>query len=463
MGDSLEEDLTQKTEALDGSFDEGVTQKTTALDDVCVGRVDRYELIRELGTGAYGAVFLAHDTEAGVEVALKMLPPLISHDTDDLEEVRKNFALVSKLIHSNIANLRHLHRVETADERAKEALGLTSGDYLVVMEYVPGHTLKSWQRSFKDWKVPVEQAVEVCRQVATALDFAHLQKVMHRDIKPLNIMLKADTDEVKVLDFGIAEKIHSTATAPVLDQSKGIVGTWAYMAPEQWDPEKREGAATDLYALAVLFYELVSGGVPFAKVFKGGKADLARIIHTVQDRMPEPLPELGKKQNAVLLRALAKNPRKRFGSCFEFVEALAEAGSPQKRAKGAKMLAALALVGLVGAATYFGVRHFNKVDGASSSVASEPPVSRPSATKLEASSTLLPTEQQAREAKVDAEMACEKLERDVVERGQGLESRFETLNRNLRIASDAYKHEDWKQAFGGYTNVLAGCEAVRQL
>ena len=167
------------------------------------------------------------------------------------------------MTHPNIANVKYLHRVEAADAAAQSALTISSGDYLVVMEYVPGSTLSAWRHVFPHRQVPVEQADPICAQIAAALDFAHGRKIIHRDIKPSNVMPGAS---VKVLDFGLAAEIRSSMSR--VSQVQGDTsGTRPYMVPEQWAGRK-QGAATDQYALAVLFYELVSGAVPFASAFE---------------------------------------------------------------------------------------------------------------------------------------------------------------------------------------------------
>jgi hypothetical protein len=330
------------------------------------GHVDRYALIEKMGQGGFGAVYRAHDEEAGVEVALKALPPQISHSPEELDGVRRNFALVSKLVHSHIANVRHLHRVEQADPEARAAMGVEPGDYLVVMECVQGSTLSSWRHIFPDGNVPVSQALEVCRQVAAALDFAHGQKIIHRDIKPSNVMVGFEKPEtgnvkpegvsgfsIKVLDFGLAAEIRSSMSR-VSQEHGDTSGTRPYMAPEQW-AGSRQGAFTDQYALAVLFYELVSGEVPYVSAFQSG--DPVAMLNAVQNQMPEPLAALSKQQNAVLLRALAKDPADRFECCSDFTDALA--GEKSRKGSG-RFVAAVLVIGLL-LVGLFAVRMYNPV------------------------------------------------------------------------------------------------------
>ncbi len=282
-----------------------------------LGRIDRYELVEKLGAGGFGAVYRAHDSVARVDVAVKVLPPMISAVPEELENVRSNFVLVSKLKHPNIASLEHLHKVEKVDASAQQHLRIFPGSYLVVMEYVDGSTLSNWKKQFPDRKVPLDQALDICGKVAWALDFAHGEGIIHRDVKPSNIMISPD-GKVKVLDFGLAAEIRSSM-GRVSKEQFDTSGTRPYMAPEQWAGESQDGTS-DQYALACMLYELISGGVPFQSVFESG--DTGLMLNLVENRMPKPLSELNKKQNAALLKALAKNGSERYASCDEFINAM---------------------------------------------------------------------------------------------------------------------------------------------
>ena len=322
-----------------------------------LGVVDRYVLRRKLGQGGFGAVYLAEDTEAGIEVALKALPGLIANSEAELERVRSNFALVQKLHHPHIAALQHLHRVVSADRQASEALRIVADDYLVVMECAGGSTLSGWRHLFPEGKVPLAQALTVCSQVAAALDYAHEQRIVHRDIKPSNVMVEGDGEScrVKVLDFGLAAEIRSSMSRVSRDTGD-TSGTRPYMAPEQW-AGKRQGAATDQYALAALFHELVAGEVPFASAFETN--DPIVMLNAGTNLVPEPLAELTKRQNTALLRALAKDPEERFASCGELVSALGGGKSRKGRTapkgkRGWGWFFALVLLAGLGAGGWYG-------------------------------------------------------------------------------------------------------------
>ena len=322
-----------------------------------LGAIDQYELVRELGGGGFGTVYLAHDTVAGIDVAVKGLPPLVRHNKEELENIRRNFALVSRLHHPNIAAALTLHPVAKAvynDRSDAEKLRVFNGDTLVVMQYAPGVTLSQWRKQFPENKVPIDQALEIVRQVASALDYAHREKILHRDIKPANVMIETAADgkvTARVLDFGLAAEIRSSmgrVSREVTDTS----GTRPYMAPEQW-LGKEQGRATDQYALAVMFHELVTGNVPFASVFETG--DPIVMMNVVGREAPEVPSSLPKNVRISLAKALAKTQTERFDSCVEFVDALSgkvkvSRGSAKRRMGMFFALAAGLLgVGVVGA------------------------------------------------------------------------------------------------------------------
>jgi len=292
-------------------------------DDPQFGIIDRYNLLKKLGQGGFGSVYLAFDTEAEIEVAIKVLPIQLQYTDADMEGIRKNFALISKLMHPHIAGLKYLHRIEVIDKLATASLQAMRGDFMVVMEYVQGASVSAWRKQFVDGCVPVDEALRICSQIADALDFAHSKNIIHRDIKPDNVMIGTD-GVVKVLDFGLAAEIgrslrESGDTREGISRG-GTSGTRPYMAPEQWSGD-RQVSATDQYSLAVLFYQLVSGRVPFQSAFMTN--DVMIMMATVKHSKPKGLAMLNRSQNRALARGLAKSADRRFTSCGEFMDALA--------------------------------------------------------------------------------------------------------------------------------------------
>ena len=304
-----------------------------------LGRIDHYDLLCKLGGGGFGVVYLARDTVSGVEVAIKTLHPLLKHNAEEMVLLREKFALVSRLAHPNIATALVLHPVRDInvfDEAARRELKLSPGDSVMVMRYAPGVTLSKWRRQFPGGIAPFDLAFEVGRQVAAALDYAHAERIVHRDIKPGNIMvetvaaepqpldhgigkarsLSAPTLRVRILDFGLAAEIRSSMSR-VSTESGDTSGTRPYMAPEQWLGKKQDGR-TDQYALACVLYELLSGAPPFAGVFETGDPMIMK--SAVVGDEPDEIEYVSPATNEALLRALAKEPKSRFPSCSAFVD-----------------------------------------------------------------------------------------------------------------------------------------------
>ena len=289
-----------------------------------IGFVDQYALVRKLGGGGFGVVYLARDTAGGVDVALKTLHPLLKRNAEEMEKLREKFALVSRLAHPAIATALVLHPVKAVsipDAEAARELGLSMGDHVMVMRYAPGVTLSQWRRQFDGGVVPPGAVPLIVGQLAAALDYAHGEKIVHRDVKPSNIMVET-LDEgsvrVRLLDFGLAAEIRSSMSR-VSNEIGDTSGTRPYMAPEQWSGLPQDGR-TDQYALACVLYELLSGAPPFAGVFETG--DPAIMRSAVQSEPPRPVPGLSRAANAALLRALSKQPDARFPSCTAFAAAL---------------------------------------------------------------------------------------------------------------------------------------------
>ena len=297
-----------------------------------LGRIDQYELLSKLGAGSFGVVYLARDTASDVLVALKTLHPRFKTNAEELQNVRGNFALVQRLQHPAIAAARVLHRVsrvEFSDETARRELMLAPGDSVMVLSYAPGRPLGEWRRSryvSDGGRVPLSDAVGVLRDVASALDYAHGERIVHRDMKPSNVMVETVPGagiRVRILDFGLAAEIRSSMVR--MSRNTGATsGTRPYMAPEQWLGRAQDGRA-DQYALAVMLYEMLSGAPPFASVFATN--DTMVELETVRTQPPEPVPGLSRAVNAALLRALEKDPSARYPNCTAFLDAVSDAAA----------------------------------------------------------------------------------------------------------------------------------------
>lgn len=318
-----------------------------------VARVDQFEVVRKLGAGGFGSVYLAKDTVSGVDVALKV----VGHGVDAnvtfdekkvragaVDELRENFRLVQELSHDNIATAYPLHPVKEVEVALGEtdAFDVRSGDVLAVLKFAPGITLDRWRKMFRGESVPFKDALEIVSQIASALDYAHGKGIVHRDIKPSNVMIETrsgQSPKARLLDFGLAVAAGGSG-------ARGeICGTPGYMSPEQWTGETQD-ARTDQYALAVMTCELLTGHVPYEAAFQSGDEEVMRTAVTERD---VDLPEgLSMRQRTALVRALAKTPGERFSTCAEFVQAMRSASRPRRMALVAGgVLAVLAVLAVI--------------------------------------------------------------------------------------------------------------------
>ena len=260
---------------------------------------NRYALATTLGIGGMGRVYLAHDNILRRDVALKVLRDRYAESEEFVERFRREARSAARLNHPNIASVYDLGH---------------SGDgtYHIAMEYVSGGTLKD--RIVAAGSLDPSIAADLGSQVAEALGFAHERGVIHRDVKPENILLTTSGD-AKVVDFGIAR----AATASTISQTGHILGTARYMSPEQAMGEP-VGPASDLYSLGLVLYETLTGEVPF-------KAEtLVAVALKHVEELPRPPKEVNPNvpdgMNALILKLLAKKPEDRYRSAAELTEDL---------------------------------------------------------------------------------------------------------------------------------------------
>ncbi|MFL5955584.1 MAG: Stk1 family PASTA domain-containing Ser/Thr kinase [Gaiellaceae bacterium] len=252
----------------------------------------RYVIKRKLGSGGMADVYLAEDQELGRRVALKLLNDRHAADEQFVERFRREAQSAAGLNHPNIVSIFDRGRAE--------------GTYYIAMEFLDGRTLK--ELLVRNGPTPIPIAIDYARQILGALSFAHRNGIVHRDIKPHNIVVGGD-GRLKVTDFGIARSGASQMT-----EAGSIVGTAQYLSPEQArgapvDPR------SDLYSLGIVLYEMLTGKVPFT----GDTPVEIAMKHLSQ--VPEPpselRPELPHDLDAVVMRALAKEPDLRYGSAEE--------------------------------------------------------------------------------------------------------------------------------------------------
>jgi len=262
-----------------------------------------YELQSKLGAGGMGVVYRAVHRRLGQARAIKVLPTVFAHDEMFLQRFEREARLASELRHPNIVMI-----FDIAEE---------NGVNYIVMELLQGRSLHEVIR--EDGPLPLERAIGLLGQLADALDFAHQRGVVHRDIKPGNALVGAD-DHVTLVDFGIARAAEGTR----LTEANTRIGTAEYMAPETIT-EGESGSGTDLYALGVIAYEMLTGRVPFTGV--NSQTIMYAQIHT-----PPPPPrsfrtDLPSAVERVVLRQLDKDPSRRYATGQAFVRALYDARS----------------------------------------------------------------------------------------------------------------------------------------
>ena len=260
---------------------------------------DRYELQDLLGVGGMASVFRAHDRVLERTVALKVLAERYSNDPEYVERFRREAQAIARLSHPNIV---------TIIDR-----GETDGCQYIVFEHVRGPNLKEVLREQR--RLPIRRALEVAHQAARGLAFAHEHGVVHRDVKPQNILLDEDGD-AKVTDFGIAR---SAALDDGLTQSGVVLGTSDYIAPEQ-ATGARVDARSDQYSLGVLLFELLTGETPYR-----GASMVEVAMRHLQDPVPSPRerrPDMPPRVDGLVRRAMAKRPDDRFPSLDAFMAAI---------------------------------------------------------------------------------------------------------------------------------------------
>ena len=270
-------------------------------------RIGRYELVSELGRGAMGVVYRARDPKLGRELAVKTIKLGHHADADELQGLRlrlfREAQSAGRLSHPGIVT------IFDADEQ--------DGLAFITMELVEGTLLSDAQVASLDYPRRIGFVNELLSMTGSALDYAHGRGIVHRDIKPANMMLSAEG--VKIMDFGVARIASSQLT-----RTGTVVGTPNYMSPEQVSGAEVDGRS-DQFSLAVIVYELLTGKKPFES--QNLTTTLYKLVHEEPERPSAREPQISTEVERVLLRALEKDPSKRFESCAAFASAFAAAAS----------------------------------------------------------------------------------------------------------------------------------------
>jgi formylglycine-generating enzyme required for sulfatase activity/predicted Ser/Thr protein kinase len=285
-------------------------------------RIGKYELLEEIGRGGFAVVYRARDVELDRLVALKGLRPALGDDPDFVARFKREARAAAGLKHPNIVTVYDAAQID--------------GQLIIAMEYVEGHTLRDELHT--QGALPLDRALEILEQIAGALDYAHQRGIVHRDVKPANILLEetAQSAHATLLDFGLAKALGAST---VLTSQGTLLGSPEYMAPEQTDPGRANeiGPATDRYALGIVAYQLLTGRVPFQ-----GNTPATLNAH-LNLKPPDPRAlraDVSPQVSGVLLKMLAKVPADRYASAREFVQGLRIAAKPlappvrAKRAEG---------------------------------------------------------------------------------------------------------------------------------
>jgi serine/threonine-protein kinase len=267
--------------------------------------IGRYELLEPIGRGAMGNVYLGRDPVINRILALKAIDLSIGFETSGLESTKESFlreaTIAGGLSHPNIVTIFDV--------------GEADGIAYIAMEYVRGHHLSEF--AAQERLLPVETVLDLVSRAADALDYAHRRNIVHRDIKPANIMYDSFSNNLKITDFGIAKLIDANRTRTGI-----VLGTPAFMSPEQLEGKNVNGH-TDLFALGVSLYQLLTGLLPFRGA---SMTSLMFVIATEPHAAVTSVRgDLPKRLDEIMDRALAKNPADRFPNGAEMAAALRSA------------------------------------------------------------------------------------------------------------------------------------------
>ncbi len=256
------------------------------LEDLPVGFIidDRYEVKKKLGQGGFGAVYLAYDNKMAIEKALKIIPESVASDKEAMSDLHAEARTMVSLNHENVVRVYDVHD--------------TGSIKYIDMEYVAGKPLNEVKLDYEGKKLPENTVKELAVKIAKGLGYAHRNKVIHKDIKPQNIMLTKDGN-IKIMDFGLSETVR-TSMSRVANSSSS--GTLVYMSPEQVKGTD-VGKESDIYSFGALLYELLSGHPPF---YKGA------IEYQIFNEKPGDLEGISDELNAVIQKCLEKEYQDRF-------------------------------------------------------------------------------------------------------------------------------------------------------
>jgi len=290
---------------------------------------ERYEIIKRLGEGGMGAVYKARDRELDLLVALKVIRPELSSNPEILRRFKQELILARQVTHKNVIRIFEL--------------GMADGRKFITMDYIDGRDLKSIL--LERGKLPPDEAVRIVRQICKGLEAAHSEGVVHRDLKPQNIMVDA-AGRVWVMDFGLARSMDLVG----ITRTGALMGTPDYMSPEQARAQKVD-ARSDLFSLGIIFYEILTGVLPF-------RADtmMATLLKRVQEKAPPPNTldaSIPQRLSEIVMRCLEVDAGRRYQSAADILNDLG--GDTPSNASVVQ--AAPVLMEAVGPGSTFGPRY----------------------------------------------------------------------------------------------------------
>jgi tetratricopeptide (TPR) repeat protein len=283
--------------------------------------IGRYRLLRRIGAGGMGVVYEAEDSRDDSKVALKVLLPHAAEEADGIHRFKREFRALARLRHPNVV------RVFDA--------GIDDDTPFIAMELVAGKDVRTYLRGFPEGPVRDRELVRILRQLFGALAHIHVRRIVHRDLKPENILVSAD-GRVKLMDFGVARVVRAPTS------SSGLLGTFAYMSPEQVTTGEAD-ARSDLYAIGVLVFELLTGKYPFP--VEPPAAALHHHVNTPPELVRHINPKADPQLSALAHKLLQKDPMDRPQSAEAAMALLADQDAPVvERADGSKEIAAALFV-----------------------------------------------------------------------------------------------------------------------
>ncbi len=273
------------------------------MSDSIIGKtIGKYQIVEHLGRGGMAEVYKAYQPSLDRYVAIKLMHSFLADDQDFLGRFQREAKAIGRLRHPNIVQV---HDFDYAD-----------GLYYMVMEFIDGYTLKTRliELANQNKMLPLREAMRITRDVAAALDYAHKREMVHRDVKPANVMINKD-NQVILTDFGIAKIL----SGPQFTASGAMIGTPAYMSPEQGLGEPGDARA-DIYSLGIMLFQMITGQLPY-----DADTPLAIVLKHVNNPLPIPSqlnPSMPPDVERIIFKALAKNPDDRYQSAEELISHL---------------------------------------------------------------------------------------------------------------------------------------------